>query len=326
MKLAARFVGRWPDGAPLVAATDAPLGLGGDPDDVINNFRYAADDPDGDRCPLGVRIRRSNPRDIGGGNDVRRHRILRRSISYGGPLLLRNQLATAKSAACYSWRSIRESSSNSSSFSPAGSTTASSLGRPASTGVRSSEPIVEESQTGFSSPAPSRPSSGCRVLSPRVAAITFRARPAGRSENGEWLQIPDHTSPTPLRGLQHGRRDDARPVRSAADTALWGDDFDTWPTFRRGSGHAGAEFLGLSSRPRECRSFSSARTRTSSGFSAPPSTRSVMAISSTRSNNTGTRDGASAAVAISWSAPSRAPQPLPSGGECRWSWTRPGYV
>ena len=86
-KLAAQFVGRWPNGTPLIVAPDAPRDLGRDPDGLLNDFRYAADDPKGLRCPLGSHIRRSNPRDIGGTNDVRRHRILRRGIAYGGSLL-----------------------------------------------------------------------------------------------------------------------------------------------------------------------------------------------------------------------------------------------
>ncbi len=86
-KLAAQFVGRWPNGTPLIMAPDGPAELGQDPDGLLNDFRYAADDPHGRRCPLGSHIRRSNPRDIGGNNDVRRHRILRRGMAYGGPLL-----------------------------------------------------------------------------------------------------------------------------------------------------------------------------------------------------------------------------------------------
>ncbi len=86
-KLAAQFVGRWPNGTPLTVAPDAPRDLGRDPDGLLNDFRYAADDPKGLRCPLGAHIRRSNPRDIGGTNDVRRHRILRRGMAYGGSLL-----------------------------------------------------------------------------------------------------------------------------------------------------------------------------------------------------------------------------------------------
>ncbi|MGO4831010.1 hypothetical protein AB4144_01730, partial [Rhizobiaceae sp. 2RAB30] len=86
-KLAAQFMGRWRNGTPLVMSPDAPRDLGRDPDDLINDFLYTADDPAGRKCPLGAHVRRTNPRDIGGNDDVRRHRILRRSISYGGPLL-----------------------------------------------------------------------------------------------------------------------------------------------------------------------------------------------------------------------------------------------
>lgn len=89
-RLAARFVGRWKNGAPLVTFPDAPVLLEGEVEHKINDFLYAADDPRGARCPLGSHVRRTNPRDIGGGNEVRRHRILRRSIGYGGPLLREN--------------------------------------------------------------------------------------------------------------------------------------------------------------------------------------------------------------------------------------------
>lgn len=86
-KLAAQFVGRWPNGTPLAVAPHASRDLGSDPDGLLNDFRYAADDPQGRKCPLGSHIRRTNPRDIGGTNDVRRHRILRRGMAYGGALL-----------------------------------------------------------------------------------------------------------------------------------------------------------------------------------------------------------------------------------------------
>jgi len=84
-RLAAQFVGRWANGTPLVLSPDSPRHE--EADGEFNDFRYAQDDPLGQKCPLGAHIRRANPRDIGGRGEVKRHRILRRSISYGGPLL-----------------------------------------------------------------------------------------------------------------------------------------------------------------------------------------------------------------------------------------------
>lgn len=84
-KLAAQFVGRWPNGVPLVLSPhESGVAMS---EDVLNDFLYAADDPRGEKCPLSAHIRRANPRDIGGRDNVRRHRVLRRGISYGGPLL-----------------------------------------------------------------------------------------------------------------------------------------------------------------------------------------------------------------------------------------------
>ncbi|WP_372782880.1 hypothetical protein [Phenylobacterium sp.] len=83
--LAARFVGRWKNGAPLVLSPRTERDLGSEA--ALNDFRYLADDPDGGKCPLGAHVRRTNPRDTGGRHEVSRHRILRRGISYGGPLL-----------------------------------------------------------------------------------------------------------------------------------------------------------------------------------------------------------------------------------------------
>ncbi len=86
--LAAKIVGRWPDGTPLALSPDAP-----DPELVddptrINDFGYA-DDPQGLKCPMGSHIRRANPRDAEGffkGRMTNRHRIIRRGRTYGPPL------------------------------------------------------------------------------------------------------------------------------------------------------------------------------------------------------------------------------------------------
>ena len=93
--LAAKMVGRWLNGSPLVKCPVAP-------DDAyqdMDNFGYAKADFDGYKCPIGAHIRRTNPRD----NFVRdssgslekdmeksqeymkRFRILRRGRSYGKP-------------------------------------------------------------------------------------------------------------------------------------------------------------------------------------------------------------------------------------------------
>src|SRR6266567_4560687 len=56
LKLAAKMVGRWPSGAPLVKAphADAPA-LGKDNDFLY----YGSDDPHGFKCPIGAHIRRT---------------------------------------------------------------------------------------------------------------------------------------------------------------------------------------------------------------------------------------------------------------------------
>jgi Dyp-type peroxidase family len=87
--LAAKMVGRWRSGAPLVLAPehDDPA-LGADPQ-RNNDFEYAAQDPQGLACPLGAHIRRANPRDAlndQGISTVRRHRILQAGSLYGPPL------------------------------------------------------------------------------------------------------------------------------------------------------------------------------------------------------------------------------------------------
>lgn len=86
-KLAAKVVGRWANGAPLVDHPDAapaefdPKTAGG------NDFRYA-EDLDGMRCPVGAHVRRSNPRDALGlfGHLSFRHRMIRRGMPYGQAL------------------------------------------------------------------------------------------------------------------------------------------------------------------------------------------------------------------------------------------------
>jgi len=86
--IAARFVGRWPNGVPLVESPDAesPPAAG------LNDFNYRERDPDGLKCPFGAHIRRANPRDMFGDDakaglhDANLHRIVRRGRAYGPKL------------------------------------------------------------------------------------------------------------------------------------------------------------------------------------------------------------------------------------------------
>jgi len=82
--LAAKLMGRWRSGAPLVLAPerDDPL-LAEDP--MRNNdFDYGQMDPVGYAAPLGSHIRRVNPRDTE--PNTRRHLLVRRGLTYGPPL------------------------------------------------------------------------------------------------------------------------------------------------------------------------------------------------------------------------------------------------
>ncbi|MEM9714310.1 MAG: hypothetical protein AAGA17_18965, partial [Actinomycetota bacterium] len=69
----AALVGRRRDGEPLATA----------PEDEPSRFAFG-DDPEGDLCPMGAHVRRSNPRDaLGfGGRPSHRRRILRRGMTY----------------------------------------------------------------------------------------------------------------------------------------------------------------------------------------------------------------------------------------------------
>ena len=83
--LAAKLMGRWRDGSPLMLAPTAP-----DPRRSTSNAFGYADDPEGFRCPLSAHIRVTNPRDqtlgfaeqIDGGVPP----VIRRGASFGPKL------------------------------------------------------------------------------------------------------------------------------------------------------------------------------------------------------------------------------------------------
>ncbi len=79
--LAAKLMGRWRSGAPLVLAPEKD-----DPDlgaDLRrnNDFNYKESDPHGYAVPLGSHIRRMNPRDTAA--NMNRRRLIRRGATYG---------------------------------------------------------------------------------------------------------------------------------------------------------------------------------------------------------------------------------------------------
>jgi deferrochelatase/peroxidase EfeB len=82
--IAAKLMGRWRSGAPLVLSPDQDdPALGADPQRT-NNFDYGRMDPYGYGCPVGSHIRRMNPRDTG--ENMQRRRMIRRGGTYGPPL------------------------------------------------------------------------------------------------------------------------------------------------------------------------------------------------------------------------------------------------
>lgn len=88
--MAAKIVGRWRDGEPIVLSPrrrdEESRHLGDNAErDPSNDFRYRPGDERGFLCPVGAHIRRTNPRDALGwdGEMSRRHRIIRRGMPYG---------------------------------------------------------------------------------------------------------------------------------------------------------------------------------------------------------------------------------------------------
>ncbi|WP_339868141.1 Dyp-type peroxidase [uncultured Algoriphagus sp.] len=86
LKLGARFVGRWQNGAPITLFPDADPGTTSD----VNDFGYSKFDKDGLKCPFGSHLRRTNPRDNVDDHGKKeslklskQHRIIRRARLYG---------------------------------------------------------------------------------------------------------------------------------------------------------------------------------------------------------------------------------------------------
>lgn len=88
VRLAAKMVGRWPEGGSLVDYPDGPRASS------ENTFGYWDTDRDGTRCPFGSHIRRTNPRDQLPSDHTQadsiemtnKHQILRRGRTFGAPL------------------------------------------------------------------------------------------------------------------------------------------------------------------------------------------------------------------------------------------------
>lgn len=85
--VAAKMVGRWRNGAPLVLfPRSQPSAY--DPISKDEDFLFGRDDPQGLACPFGAHIRRANPRDQFDAGDktqmsiTNRHRIIRRGRAY----------------------------------------------------------------------------------------------------------------------------------------------------------------------------------------------------------------------------------------------------
>ena len=79
--VAAKLMGRWRSGAPLVLAPekdDPALGVNMQ---RTNNFDYGKMDPYGYGCPVGSHIRRMNPRDTA--DNMNRRQMIRRGGTYG---------------------------------------------------------------------------------------------------------------------------------------------------------------------------------------------------------------------------------------------------
>ena len=102
-KLAAKMVGRWPDGAPVTVSPERDDPALGD----LNDFGYGQSDGAGLSCPVGAHVRRTHPRDSldpdpGTERSIeldKRHRLLRRGRTYGSTIAPGDRLADGSDAA-----------------------------------------------------------------------------------------------------------------------------------------------------------------------------------------------------------------------------------
>jgi deferrochelatase/peroxidase EfeB len=79
--IAAKLMGRWRSGAPLVLAPEKDDPELGKDLQRTNDFNYAKMDPYGYACPLGAHARRMNPRDTA--VNMQRRKMIRRGGTYG---------------------------------------------------------------------------------------------------------------------------------------------------------------------------------------------------------------------------------------------------
>jgi Dyp-type peroxidase family len=79
--IAAKLMGRWRSGAPLILAPDKDDPALGADLQRNNNFNYKHEDPQGYAVPLGSHMRRMNPRDTAA--NMSRRRMIRRGATYG---------------------------------------------------------------------------------------------------------------------------------------------------------------------------------------------------------------------------------------------------
>ncbi len=82
--LAAKMVGRWKSGAPLSLSPEEDNPDVGEDPEKNNDFSFKNDEF-GKRCPFSSHMRRMNPRDARNSvlQDIRLHRIIRKSVSFG---------------------------------------------------------------------------------------------------------------------------------------------------------------------------------------------------------------------------------------------------